>query len=948
MVNFREIEKKWQEVWEKEKVFEADVDSSKPKFFITFPYPYVNGAPHIGHGYSFLRTDAYARYKRMRGFNVLFPQGFHATGEPIVGVWERLRNNDEKQIATLKKSGATDEDIERFKETPENIVRFWMKRWMEDLKMVGASIDWRRTFVTTTMTLQYSRFIEWQYNTLRKRGYIKKGTHPVIWCPHCESPTGDHDRLEGEGESPVDYVLIKFRLVDEDAFLVAATLRSETVFGVTNIWVKEDADYVKARVNGEVWIISKDAVPKLADQLKEVEVLEEIKGRDLLGKRCANPVNGKHVPILPADFVDPSNATGVVMSVPAHAPFDYAAVMDLLKDRDKLVRYGVSADELEPISLIDVKGFGKLPAKEIVEKTGIRSQTEKEKLEEATRKLYKNEFHLGKLKETCGEFAGMKVSEVKEKIAEWLKERGYADVMWECTGRVVCRCGTTCHVKILKDQWFLAYSDEDWKRKVIEHIKRMKFYPEDVRQQFINTVEWLKDKACVRKTGLGTPLPWDKEWIVETLSDSTIYMAYYTIARIINERKIEAEKLTDEVFDYIFLGKGNANEVAKNSGLDVETLEEMRREFEYFYPVDLRNSGKDLVQNHLTFYLMHHIAIWDGMPEKWPVAISVNGRVMVEGEKMSKSKGNIIPLRNLVEEFGADPVRLNIVCSAEGMEEADWRVENIKGYVSRLEYLDGLVESLNAMKGKSVTNAERYLNSKLQKMIIEVTNAYEEMKFRTAITHVLFYGVNHLKWYFRRVGCIERANREVVERFLKAVIKMLSPIAPHFSEEMWHRMGESTLIVRESWPEADESLINEKAEVLENYLESLMDDINSVVRLVGAKPEKVKVYVASQWKRDVYALVLQKKEEAMKIIGNDDRFAEVRTKAIELAKNLLKKYYELEKTILLQEDELAILEEAREFLEKELGCELEVMKEEDASSTRASKAMPMKPGIEVV
>ena len=764
MVNFREIEKKWQKVWEKEKVFEADIDSSKPKFFITFPYPYVNGAPHIGHGYSFLRTDAYARYKRLRGFNVLFPQGFHATGEPIVGVWERLRNNDEKQIATLKKSGATDEDIERFRETPENIVRFWMKRWMEDLKMVGASIDWRRKFVTTTMTPQYSRFIEWQYNTLRKRGYIKKGTHPVIWCPHCESPTGDHDRLEGEGESPVDYVLIKFRLVGEDAFLVAATLRSETVFGVVNLWVKEDADYVKARVNGEVWIISKDAVPKLADQLKEVEVLEEIKGRDLLGKRCINPINGKHVPILPADFVDPSNATGVVMSVPAHAPFDYAAVMDLLKEKDKLVRYGVSADELEPISLIDVKGFGEFPAEEIVEKMGIRSQTEKEKLEEATRKLYKKEFHLGKLKETCGEFAGMKVSEVKEKIAEWLKERGYADVMWECTGRVVCRCGTTCHVKILKDQWFLAYSDEEWKRKVIEHIKRMKFYPEDVRQQFINTVEWLKDKACVRKTGLGTPLPWDKEWIVETLSDSTIYMAYYTIARIINERKIEAEKLTDEVFDYIFLGRGNADEVAKNSGLDAETLEEMRREFEYFYPVDLRNSGKDLVQNHLTFYLMHHIAIWNGMPEKWPVAISVNGRVMVEGEKMSKSKGNIIPLRNLVEEFGADPVRLNIVCSAEGMEEADWRAENIKGYVSRLEYLESLVESLNTMKGKGVTNAERYLNSKLQKMIIEVTNAYEEMKFRTAITHVLFYGVNYLKWYFRRAGCIERANREVVER----------------------------------------------------------------------------------------------------------------------------------------------------------------------------------------
>src|SRR3989344_6532373 len=247
------IENKWQAKWEKAKLFEANV-SSKKKLFLLHPYPYVNLAPHVGHSYTFFRTDIYARYKRMQGYNVLFPQGFHATGEPIVGVAERIRKGDKLQIDTLKLSGASDKDIRRFADDPKYIAHFWMKRWIKDLKSAGFSVDWRRTFVTTQMTPTYSRFIEWQYNTLRKKGYVTQGTPPVVWCPHDQSPTGDHDRLEGEGESPVDYILLKFRI--GDLVLPAATLRPETIYGVTNMWLNPDATYVKAKVDGELWLIS--------------------------------------------------------------------------------------------------------------------------------------------------------------------------------------------------------------------------------------------------------------------------------------------------------------------------------------------------------------------------------------------------------------------------------------------------------------------------------------------------------------------------------------------------------------------------------------------------------------------------------------------------------------------------------------------------------------------
>ncbi len=948
MVDFKKIAEKWQKKWQEARIFEADVDKKKKKFFITFPYPYVNGSPHIGHGYSFLRTETYARFKRMQGYNVLFPQGFHATGEPILGVCERLRKGDKLQERTLLKSGASKKDIEKFMEDPKSIVFFWMKKWKEDLRSIGASVDWRRSFVTTDITPTYSKFIEWQYLRLKDRGFVKKGTHPVIWCPHCASPTGDHDRLEGEGESPIEYTLLKFKY--EDAFLMAATLRPETVYGVTNVWVNPDAEYVKAEVDGERWIIAKYAVEKLTNQLHKVKILEEIDGKDLIGGRCVEPINGRKVPILPAHFVDVENATGIVMSVPAHAPYDYVALKEILENDSLMEEYGLTKEELEPISIIKVEGFSDYPAKDVCERMGITSQKEQKKLDEATKLVYKREYHTGVLKEVFGKFAGRKVQSVKDTLIEEFRKMKIASSMWECTDTVVCRCTTRCHVKILKDQWFITYSDEKWKRKSIEHIERMTILPEEARHQLINTVEWLKDKACARKSGLGTKLPWDREWIVETLSDSTIYMAYYTIARIINERNIDAERLTPEVFDYIFLRKGDPKEVAKESGLDERTIEEMREEFEYFYPVDMRCSAKDLVQNHLTFFIMQHIALWEEMPEKWPRAIAVNGRVMVEGEKMSKSKGNIIPLRDLIEKFGADLVRINIVCSGEDMDDADWRAENIKGYESRLRFLADVINDLEKMKNNRIGNAERFLLSKLQKIVKRTTESYEILKFRTAVVHCLFEASSHLKWYMRRCGDKKKMNREVTRRYLETVIRLLCPMVPHYSEEMWEKLGNSSFVSLAEWPEFDKTMIDEKAEKGEELIRHVLEDAENIIRLVKRKPKKLIIYVAEEWKHEVQKAVVEHKGNAMKVLMQSEEMRRKGREVAEMVKNMLKRYPSLEKNLLLDEDdELNILMDARTMISNELGIkEVNVVRAGPSKSEKASKAMPFKPGIEVI
>ncbi len=943
------IEKTWQNKWKKKKIFESNAEKRK-KFFTSLVIPYVNGNTHIGHSFTYTRTDAFARFKRMQGYNVLLAQGFHATGEPILGTIERLRKGDKNQIETFRMFGVTNRELELFKKNGSvYAARFWSKKIKETAIRMGFSVDWRREFITA-IEPTFNRFIEWQYNTLKKKGYVTQGTHPVIWCPHCKSPTGDHDRLEGEGESPVDYILLKFRL--GEYCLPSGTLRPETIYGVTNIWINPSAEYVKAKVNDEVWIMSRKAAKKLKEQLKRVEIIEAVDANALLGKRCTNPVTNQEIPILPSEFVDPDSATGVVMSVPSHAPYDWIAIKEFL-EKSESERYGITKDELEPIALIKTEGFGEHPAVEICEKMGVKSLKQQKELDGATGIIYKKEFHLGVLNDKCGEYSGLRVSECKEKLSRYFIDKGVADTMWETTGKVVCRCTTPNHVKILENQWFLKFSDNEWKALARKCLSGMVIYPEEARNNFENTIEWLKDKACARKTGLGTPLPFDRSWIVETLSDSTIYMAYYTIASVINEKKIPAKKLTDEVFDYIFLGKGSVKVVSKKSKVNIRLLDEMKKEFEYFYPVDLRNSGKDLIQNHLTFFIFHHTAIF---PERfWPKSISVNGFVNVEGEKMSKSKGNIIPLKDLLESHGADLVRMNIISSAEGLEDADWRAENIKGIRSRLELIHDTASNVKKAKCNKIRNIDLYLQGMLQKIIAGTTENFEKTRYRSAVQYALFDATNELKWYMRRVGGIKNANKRVLSDYISSITRLLAPIAPHLCEEIWHNLGNKGFVSLASWPKHGKKAENDEPEIAERFLAGIMDDVEDIRRITKTTPKCISIFVANSWKFKIYGIVLQSKGMDVNSITKEIMSTDMKrygNATVAFIQSLYKKKNEL-KPVLDRKTQFEFLNESRGFLEKELGCEIRITDAEKSDSKDASgviqgkakSSTPQKTGI---
>ena len=976
--DWRSLELKWQRRWEEAHIFEADPDPKRPKCFVTFPYPYMNGLLHIGHAFTAARVDAYARYKRMRGYNVLFPWAWHWTGATIAGQCERLKRGDPEMVRIMVEVNKVPlEELERLKD-PVAMAKYFTERGRKAVKRIGFSIDWRREFHTTSEHPHYNRFIEWQYKKLRELGYVVRGTHPVVWCPSCESFVGDHDRLEGEGVRPEEFTLMKFPLAGSGegssggpTYLVAATFRPETIFGVTNLWLNPDVEYVEARVDGETWVISREAVAKLADQGKSVEVLRAFKGAELMGKTCLNPIDGRELPILPGWFVDPDYATGVVYSVPAHAPYDYLALRDLKRQPEVLRRFGVDPailDKIEPISMIELEGFGDFPAIELVEQMGVVDQHDP-KAEDATKEIYKREFHEGRLKPICGEYAGYLVREIKAKLIQDFKARGIADSMWELPARVVCRCGMKCRVKLLQDQWFLKYSDPGWKEKAKECVSRMAIYPEAARAWFYEVIDWYLDWPCARKMGLGTPLPWDPEWLVETLSDSTVYMAFYTVMRAIRAYGIKPEQLTEEVFDYVFLGRGDPREIAARVGLKERVLKEMREEFLYWYPVDLRNSAKELVPNHLTFFIFQHVALWP--PELWPRAVGVNGMVMVEGRPMSKRFGNFVPIEEAVETYGADATRCALLLGAEGMDDPDWRAEGVRAVKENLEAFYNLARDLLEATSKQGDSGEpgqpeRWLLSVLQAHIKTVSNALEELRTRTALATAFYEVWNDLRWYLRRKGGAARAHGPIIREVLSVWVRLMAPFAPHVCEEIWELMGGSGFVSVAPWPEPDESKVDPAAEEAEELIKGLLEDTREVVKVLKVeKPKRLCCYVAAPWKWRVYLKALETAKEGrlelrelMKDLMADPELkarakevAELARKALEDIKNMApdEKERKIRAGVL---DELGVLNEASDFLARELGAgEVLVFREDDPAKYdprgRANLARPYRPAIYV-
>ena len=953
-MDWTSLEEKWRHRWETEKYFETDPNNEK-KFFVTVAYPYPNSPQHVGHGRTYTLADVHARFMRMMGYNVLFPMGFHYTGTPILGMARRVQDNDIKLLETFRDIyKVPDDKIREFTE-PIKIADYFHQEIKAGMKEMGYSIDWRREF--TTIDPVYSKFIEWQFGKLKERNLIIQGTHPVGWCPKDQNPVSQHDTQGDVEPSFTEYTIIKFKY--EKYIIPTATLRPETIFGVTNIWINPEFVYEIIKVDDEEWIVTSECARKLEFHNKIITRLDKILGKELIGKKVQVPERNDQVLILPASFVKSDNGTGIVMSVPAHAPFDYQSLEDLKKEFTKYPNLS-EIQNINAIPIIATEGYGEIPARDVIIRLQIENQNSP-KLEEATKEIYSKEFYSGKLKQNTGKFANKTVSEAKEEVKKWMLQTGNADILYELNETPIrCRCGAECVVKILNNQWFLNYSDPEWKMKVHSWINEMKILPEEIRNEFNNVVDWLRERACARQHGLGTKLPWDKNWIIESLSDSVIYMAYYTIAKYVNNKEITSENTSDIFFDYIFLDKGTSEVVSSQCKITPNLLEKIKKEFQYFYPVNARHSGRDLVPNHLTFFIFNHIAIF---PKKyWPEEIVVNGSVLMDGKKMSKSEGNIIPLRDAIRIHGADSIRLAILISAELLQDADFNQEAVRGIKNKLESMLEECSKYKSAQNAKIEQEDRWIKSKIEQLIFATTSSIQKMRLREALHFILYEFESDLQWYMKRVTAKKREDVSgILHKIFSTRVAMMSPFAPYISEEMWNRLGNQGIVSKSPWPAYNADIIDFGSIQSENLLKNTMDDIKNIIKVTKIIPKKITIYTPATWKVKAYQKILSKVVGGEVNIGTliKSLIADKETEEIKRDPDFVKKTVNdiLSESQEEREsknrvgliDEKKILSELNSLVQSEFGITSQVFAESDQDKydpkNKSRTARPYKPAI---
>ncbi|KAL3068010.1 hypothetical protein niasHT_038000 [Heterodera trifolii] len=743
------------------------------------------------------------------------------------------------QWQIMQSLGLNDAEIAEFSKS-EHWLTYFPPKCMADLRKMGLAVDWRRAFITTEANAYFDSFVQWQFRKLRSENLIQFGKRYTIYSPKDGQPCMDHDRSTGEGVGPQEYTLIKMQIVepkpkilsnvsasnDKPMFLVAATLRPETMYGQTNCFIHPDITYSVFFVgvnDEEIFIATERSARNMAYQgmtaengrIRFVPGVERVKGTELLGCALKAPLTSfERIYALPMLTIKDDKGTGIVTSVPSDAPDDFAALMDLKKKKPLREKYGI-LDEMvmpfEPIPILEIPEYGRLAAVHMCEKLGINSQNDRLKLEEAKKELYLKGFYQGVM--LVGNYRDQKTEVVKKLIQADMIRDGQACKYVEPEKKVISRSGDEC-VVALCDQWYLNYGDPAWKEATRKCLASLNTFSDEVRRNFEHTIEWLHEYACSRSFGLGTKLPWDPQYLIESLSDSTIYNAYYTVSHLLQNDIYGAEtgelgilppQLTDAVWDYIFLGIPYDS---TKMPIEEAKLKRMRHEFEYWYPVDMRVSGKDLIQNHLTYYIFNHVAIWRDQPQFWPQGIRANGHLLLNNEKMSKNTGNFLTLFDAIELFSADGMRFTLADAGDGIEDANFMYEMADAGILRLyAFLSWASEMVEACakgelrKDGTETFADKIFNNEMNRLILITGDHFERTLFKEALKTGFFEYQLARDNYRQLCGSDQAMSAALVLRFIETQAIILSPICPHVSERAWELLGKPGLLVTDAfWP----------------------------------------------------------------------------------------------------------------------------------------------------
>ncbi|KAH8759895.1 leucyl-tRNA synthetase [Diaporthe sp. PMI_573] len=722
------------------------------------------------------------------------------------------------QFQIMESVGIPRNEIHRFADA-----NYWLEFFpplcKRDLSALGCRIDWRRQFVTTDANPYYDAFVRWQMIRLKELGKIKFGKRYTIYSIKDGQPCMDHDRSEGEGVGPQEYTALKLKVLEwapkaaeaikgklpegSNVYFVPATLRPETMYGQTSCYVGPKLVYgVYQASDNDYYVMTDRAARNMAFQgkIKEDGVVPtskaDLKGSDCIGTLVHAPLSlhKDGVRILPMDTVLETKGTGVVTSVPSDSPDDYATVRELAKKADF---YGIQKEwaELEIFPIISTPSYGDICAKTLVEQLKIASPKDTKPLADAKELAYKEGFYQGTL--LVGKYKGEKVEIAKNKVRADLIDAGEAFAYAEPEGAVTSRSGDKCIVALM-DQWYINYGEEQWRDQALDWVQNnLNTYSAETRNAFVGVLNWLNQWACARTYGLGSKLPFDPTFLVESLSDSTIYMSYYTIVpwlhtdlfgRSQGKGKIAPEQMVDEVWDYIFCRRELNDEVLEKSKISKATLEGMRRDFEYWYPLDVRVSGKDLIPNHLTFFLYNHIALFP--PEYWPRGVRANGHLMLNGAKMSKSTGNFMTLDDTVKKYGADAARIALADAGDANTDANFEEDVADNGVLRLfnnrEWIEEVSKDSELRTGALNSYQDVLFDNELNALVAEAKKEYTATNYKLALKAAWFDFTSARDFY--REACIGagiKMHKDLIFRYFELQALVLTVIAPHFCEWIW-------------------------------------------------------------------------------------------------------------------------------------------------------------------
>ena len=737
----KQIEKKWQDIWDNKSCFVAPQDYTKPKFYalVEFPYPSGQGL-HVGHPRSYTALDIVARKKRMQGFNVLYPMGWDAFGLPTENF--AIKNH-----------------IHPAEVTKKNVARF-----KSQLKALGLSFDWSREINTTDPN--YYKWTQWIFLQLFKKGLAYKKEMNVNWCTSCKCVLANEEVVNGVCERCGSEVVHKTksqwmlkiteyaqRLIDDldevdfvervkiqqknwigrstgaevdfktttDDTLTVYTTRPDTLFGATYMVISPEHPMIEEKWADKISNI--DAVRAYREEaarksdFERTELNKEKTGVCLEGVKAINPVNGKQIPIFVSDYVLMGYGTGAIMAVPAH------------DDRDWAFAKAFGCEIIEVVS-----------GGEDVQKAAFTAKDE-------TGILVNSDFLNGKT-----------VKDAIPAMIAWLEEKGIG------------------HTKV-------QYKLRDWV------FSRQRYWGEPIPIVWCDKCGWVP----VPEDQLPLTLPNVDSYEPTENGESPLAKMTDWVNTTCPCCGGAAKRETDTMPQWAGSSWYFLRYMDPNNNDALASKEAM----EYWGPVDWYNGGMEHTTLHLLYSRFWHKFLYDigVVPTKEPYAKRTShGMILGEnGEKMSKSRGNVVNPDEIVETYGADTMRLYEMFIGDFEKAAPWSPKSIKGCRRFIERVWNLFEKVE--DGDSYSKQHEVL---MHKTIKKVGEDIENLKANTAIAAMMsmvndFYdkGINKAEY--------------------KTLLKLVCPFAPHVAEELWSMLGETSVLSLESWPEYDENKTQESS-----------------------------------------------------------------------------------------------------------------------------------------